>query len=454
MDDNRMLSKRDRTNFLACSSRSDQYAGGMDLLKKDGTQVLGISPRRCGRPECPSCRDSKAVGEAEERFRAITWLGDTVGLRRVWTLVFTVPDSVAGDDRNTGKLLDAARDTIRNYWKGHKLGFVLDEHLTGDQDVLRTRLHVHATVIPVEYVNGEWNHLDDGKPLDLPRLRSLWTHYLRKHKLLGADEEPINPEARWFSVSGKQALRRLRHRLSYDSRGFGQDFRNAVLWTTKDTTGPDTRLVLKQVEKRWQKGKKRRIVTDVGYQVLPLSRWVERWLWLVSHTPKTRVYGFLRRYPDDLREALETPDELDMHWTGEAHLGRIERERYRAWDHRQRRVVNIANDYFRPATGPPVLIDGVNVRYISSGMVKRLHEDYDARRLQAERASLISVLSARCDVLQAEEEEAERRLRAWEAIPLWQKIGVAEALRFDIPVPDWAIPLADCYPGMGCSMND
>jgi hypothetical protein len=106
-----------------------------------------------------------------------------------------------------------------------------------------------------------------------------------------------------------------------------------------------------------------------------------------------------------------------MLWTGEAHLGNIERERYRAWDHRQRRVVNIANDYFRPATGPPVLIDGVNVKYISSGMVKRLHEDYNARRLQAERASLISVLTARIqteerrlyEALEAEALEDQRR---------------------------------------------
>lgn len=413
VDNNRMIASLDRSNFLSCSSRRDQHASSMSLVSRDGTPVLGVSPRRCGRPECPDCRDKKAKGEAEERVRIISWLRDTVGLRRAWTLVFTVPEHISSDDRFTGKLLDAVRDTIRNYWKGHKPGFVLDEHLIGDQDPLKTRLHVHATVIPAEHTADGWRHLDDGQPLDLDRLRSLWTRYLRKHGLLGDGEVPINPEARWFSVDGK-SLKRLSHRLSYDSRGFGKDFKHAVLWSVKDDDeGPDLRLVIKRTEKRWQKGKHRRIVTGVDYQVLPLARWAERWLWLVNHTPKTRVYGFLRRYPDDLRQHLETPEPLDLHWTGEWSMGRIERERYRTWDQRKRRVVNVANDFYcsksGPSCGSKVLIDGTNVRYISSGLAQRLREDYNARCLQASRASLISVLTAR---IQAEEQRLYEALEA------------------------------------------
>lgn len=462
-----------RSRFLQCTSRDRQKAAGYGLLTDEGAGMLGIHANKCGRPECPSCRDSKAKNETSERLAALTYLHEEHGLQRVWTLVFTVPDSVAGNVGNARKLLDATRDTIRDYWKGHKPGIVLDEHLTGDQDPTKTRLHVHALVVPMEHGNGTWNSLDDGQPLDLIRLRNLWAKRLRKQGLVGTNEEPINPEARYFSLA-PGAIGKLQHRMSYDGRGFGEDIKRAVLWSVKDDAKNNgMRLVLRKTEKRWVKGKRRRYVATVGHSLTTVGEWAERWLWLVKNTPKTRVYGFLRRYPEDLREHLEKPLELHMHWTGEQKAGRIIRERYKHFDKTKGYVVGIRRDYFQSEVrqpredgigseilldGPPVLIDGLNIVYLTGGIVKRLRDERAAGELQREawelqqgRRELVGVLRSLRDERQRQHDE---ELARWEAIPLWQKIGVAEALRFDVPVPDWAVDMADHYPGMGCSMND
>lgn len=405
---------------MNCSSQSFQPALRYHLVDSDGQPVHGISPYCCGRRECPSCRTKRAKGTATDYRKSIEYLRDNHGLKRVWTIVFTLPDGpTARNVKHAGAVMDAARDVLKRYWPKRRPGGYLCLHQIGGQDILRTRLHVHALMIPMRYDAGQWSSMDDGELLDVDRLRTLWEHQLRRRGLLAEDEHPINPEIRFFPVD-EPNIGRLAHRLSYDLRSFWRDIEDAVLGTFEVSSSEArscesrTRVVLKGTKRKRIGRGHRRVVTEVDPKAVPLDDVVGAWLKIVAQTPRLRTFGFMHRLPPDLKAHLQHSS-LDIHLTDLARdNGRIERERRMLWDRKTRKVVRVSADYWVPRlsttnrkgivehrdTGPPVLIDGQRVRYLPKPLLKRLEEDYRTR-YRSTWQDLMNVLGTR--VKQAED---------------------------------------------------
>lgn len=291
-----------RHNFEHCSGPRRQ---GQIVMHEDG--VKSWIPYRCGESLCPACADKVGKDLGREYGEVFEAVARAKRIRRAWFVVMTLPREVEAipvpgseEDRALRRAIAIMLRRSLGQRSRAQLPMYLATHVVGDRSLMRRRVHYHAGVLPMVMKNDHVEVLRI-RSLDLEAMRLEWKQILQDvfHR------QDLEPQIHVSWIDPIKAPAKLHHRIKYDVRAFGADFRDAPL-----TWSPSTGLVVVREGSAW------RVV-----HVLDLA---EQWAW-VRRRREVRPYGplqYRRRAAEVLgieqitEEVPPAVDELPaMEWT-------------------------------------------------------------------------------------------------------------------------------------------
>jgi hypothetical protein len=316
-------------NFMTCRARA---SNGALLHFADGEKR--IAPYTCGETACPLCNDR----EREKTSRDLTGFASAVakaqGIKRFWRPVFTLPDEVAdqiphGSPERKALLL-GLKVLLRKVF-GLKtrdlLAMYANIHAVGDNDLLKTRFHIHTGILPIAIrthrKSGEkWQEVVQCDPdglLDRKAIENAWRELLES--VFNMPFKTVVVHLQYVDLTAKRAAGKLTHAIKYDLRGFGKEFEKAPL-----RFAPATSQVVLSAE-------------NGGYHVITVQQLAERWQWLRKQRDM-RTWGIFdqrSRYADLLLvDFVEEPEPEVL----EEEVVTITRRVGRAWVNGKPRWIN------------------------------------------------------------------------------------------------------------------
>jgi hypothetical protein len=269
-------------NYALCGSQRSHgqlttYVGGKQKL-------IG---RSCSEPACTKCCDVCKTRTAIRYLNKSLALANAQGLNRFWTFVVTLPKEVEGlipKGSNTRKVfMDELGKWVRRIFglrAKDGLFFYANIHPVGDSDLMRDRFHVHIGVMPiaVRRSNGKafLIHCDVDDLVNTEKaLASLET--ILHHVFPLTQRGKAQFRAHYIPLHEKHSIPRLKHRLTYDLRGFGKDVELAPIFFD-----PTNQLVILEAGEN-------------GYGVYTVRQIAQRWRWIRSQRD-LRPYGLLKQW--------------------------------------------------------------------------------------------------------------------------------------------------------------
>lgn len=249
-------------NFLRCGART----GGAHLHKyEDGQKRLALL--RCSETTaCPECADAKAEEVATRTFEYLQAIAEANDIRRMWFFVFTLPqrheDKPLKGSAVRKSLLNGIKTMVRKTF-GLKtrdlLASYCSVHATGGSNLMRTRVHFHVGVLPAAIARKKgaeyaYRNVDPGGLLELEKIRKAWQQCILAAGLTCRDDD-INFKAEYVELPDSWG--KMRHRISYDLRGFGSDFMQSALYHGGGLAclqaGQDYQAItIEQLARRWR----------------------------------------------------------------------------------------------------------------------------------------------------------------------------------------------------------
>ncbi len=258
-------------NFERCSGARKQ-----GILTRHTDGVTTWVPYRCGESLCPECADKIGDDLGREYGEVYAAAASALKLRRVWFIVATLPREVEaaalpGSEegracrRGLVKLLRQAFGARARA----QIPMYLATHAVGDRSLMRPRVHYHAGVLPV-VLDKMGVHPVNIRSLDVDALREAWGQVLRD--VFGRSD--LVPQLHVSWVDPIKSPAKLHHRVRYDCRAFGADFRDSALaWS------PSTGVVVVQ--------------EGAGWRVLHVLDLARQWAW-ARRQREVRPYGPLQ----------------------------------------------------------------------------------------------------------------------------------------------------------------
>lgn len=288
-------------NFMACRARA---ANGALVHYVDGKKR--IATYTCGETACPSCYDRERKKTSRILYSFISAVAKAQGVKRFWRPVFTLPDEVAGripyGSQERKALLLGLKVLLRKVFDlktRDLLAMYANIHAVGDNDLLKTRFHIHTGILPIAIrthrQHGEkWQEVVKCDPeglLNRKAIEDAWRELLESvfNTTFGA----VVVHLQYVDLTARRAAGKLKHAIKYDLRGFGKEFEKAPL-----RFAPATGQVVLSAE-------------NGGYHVVTVQQLAERWQWLRKQRDM-RTWGIFdqrSRYADLLLvEFIEEPE--------------------------------------------------------------------------------------------------------------------------------------------------
>lgn len=220
-----------RSNFDACCSPFQR--GQVHSLETDSDDPdLRVQKFSCGNKYCPWCGTKRRRSLAADYVSVAKECAVKYGMKRAWSLVFTLPETIENDlwERLVelrGGLAKLVKKAFGVKTRDN-LGILIVSHPSGGSDIMRPRLHFHVMVFPLVFKNGSAPRFLDRSLLDLKFLRAGWAG------LIGGGADPIQPEVKFFNLESEDDFAKIGHRLRYDLRSFALDFENAPVYHDGD----------------------------------------------------------------------------------------------------------------------------------------------------------------------------------------------------------------------------
>jgi hypothetical protein len=332
-----------RTNFLNCF-KNFQRGNLQEMVHPGGATVHQVTKFSCGNRHCFWCGPRKRRSLAADYTRVIEECRDKFGLKKTWSFVFTVPESL---EKSIGSRVVELRQGINKILKkafGVKsrdaLGMIITSHPVGSSDLMRDRFHFHVLVVPLVFKGTKLILSSRLDSINIPALRAAW------FKVLGGSVQPINPEVKWHATDSEGSMARISHRLRYDLRSFAEDVESSIVGRAGDWSA----LVLKCSsgdEMYWR---------SVSFQDL-----ATRWVWLRKNN-KIQPYGFLNRL-SALQEAgvFSVPEPPELVPVSDPVECSIEIVRRHVWDKKLGKLVWERKEFCHTESGS--LEIGVNAHW-------------------------------------------------------------------------------------------
>lgn len=219
-------------NFARCSGTRKQ---GSLSTHADG--VTSWVPYRCGESLCPECADKIGDDLGRDYAEVMTAAAQAHGLRRLWFVVATIPRAfehipMPGSDEGRALRRGLAR-ILRGAFglrSRAQLPMYIATHAVGDRSLMRPRVHYHAGALPLVF-EGDHVRAIRCRSLDVDALRQQWGDLL--HLVFGVDPTVAQLHVSW--VDPLRSPGKCHHRVRYDVRAFGADYRDAPLMWSPST---------------------------------------------------------------------------------------------------------------------------------------------------------------------------------------------------------------------------
>lgn len=257
-----------RYNFERCAGPRRQ---GQIIRHEDG--VSSWVPYRCGESLCPDCADKVGADLGREYAQVFEAIARAQAIRRVWFVVATIPREfehvpVPGSDE--GRRLRRGLAVMLRSALGQKsraqVPMYIATHAVGDRSLMRPRVHYHAGVVPLVR-DGDHIRAIPIRSLDVDALRAQWGAVL--HNVFGVDPAVAQLHVSWVDVLRSPG--KCHHRVMYDCRAFGADFRDSPLMWSPSTglvvvrEGDDWRLIhAVDLAAQWARVRQQREVRPYG----------------------------------------------------------------------------------------------------------------------------------------------------------------------------------------------
>lgn len=287
-------------NFMACRART---SNGALVHYANEKRVVSYT---CGETACPSCYDRERKKTSRILYSFISAVAKSQGVKRFWRPVFTLPpeveDRIPHGSPERKALLLGLKVLLRKTF-GLKtrdlLAMYANIHAVGDNDLLKTRFHIHTGILPIAIrthrKRGEkWQEVIKCDPeglLDRDAIEDAWRELLEN--VFNTSVSTVVVHLQYVDLTAKRADGKLNHAIKYDLRGFGKEFEKAPL-----RFAPATGQVVISAE-------------NGGYHVVTVQQLAERWQWLRKQRDM-RTWGIFdqrSRYSDLLLvELVEEPE--------------------------------------------------------------------------------------------------------------------------------------------------
>lgn len=326
----------ERHNFMNCYSPKQV---GMALQDDEGNWK--VKKFSCGSKYCFWCRTKKRENWAAERFEIIRQAGEK-GVERVWRLQATVPKNMSSylldDSKQLSKLRKEFAKKIRKaFGVKTESNMAMDAifHPVGDKNLMEDHPHFHYIVYPLLLKKDKKGNIEEIpvniEKLDLSFLRDAWNECL--YKVYGVSFNANQPQVSYLQLNKKgeskqKTLKKIYHRLKYDSRSFAKDFEK------QPVASVDGGVVIK--------GKTYRDGEPVEYwQGVSYADYAERWIHVCDNNSVT-PYGWLHNFNKWVQEGVfkkaeKEADNIENYNTRET--CEIHIVRGKVWDKEKKRVV-------------------------------------------------------------------------------------------------------------------
>lgn len=282
-------------NLMRCFTKKEH--ANMTVYEDEERHVTGYS---CKEKYCTCCADQSAFRTTKKLVQYLTGVIEATNAQAFHRFVFTLPKEVERDIPKGSALRKQYKKKIERLiyrtfglnYRDHKLSIYMSFHRSGDKDPMRDRYHLHVGVLAnfaVKKANKkkgtkqELMLLDTPKQLPADQLQLLHQRYVEKLNEVFEPKTPftqavLNVSYVDLTTKPEEWQAKLTHRIKYDMRAFGKDFReHALYWS------PSTNLVVVRAGE----------TEAFGYRVVHMDAYAKRW-GEIKDSREFSTHGLLR----------------------------------------------------------------------------------------------------------------------------------------------------------------